>query len=98
MKRTLPFEKSTRSPVHVVYGGAHLFKSDTPQKLGKIALASLSTYTPNFVEFASAMRLTGAEFLPFDAQSIETLKKQLAKNQEKVKGENFPAWFAWTVY
>ncbi len=27
-----------RSPVHVVYGGAHLFKAGTPEKLGKIAL------------------------------------------------------------
>ncbi len=32
-----------RAPVHVVYGGANLFKSDTPSKLGKIALKSLET-------------------------------------------------------
>jgi hypothetical protein len=44
-----------RSPVHVVYGGAHLFKADTPQKLGKLALKSLETYAPNFAEFAQAM-------------------------------------------
>jgi len=45
----------SRSPVHVVYGGANLFKSDTPQKLGKLALKSLETYAANFVEFAQAM-------------------------------------------
>jgi citrate lyase beta subunit len=46
-----------RSPVHVVYGGAHLFKSDTPAKLGKLALRSLKTYAPDVDEFAAAMGL-----------------------------------------
>jgi citrate lyase beta subunit len=46
-----------RSPVHVVYGGAHLFKSDTPAKLGKLALRSLKTYAPEVEEFAAAMGL-----------------------------------------
>src|SRR5829696_8614382 len=46
-----------RSPVHVVYGGANLFKADTPQKLGKIALGSLKTYAPDVGEFAAAMGL-----------------------------------------
>ena len=48
---------SSRSPVHVVYGGAHLFKADTPQKLGKIALRSIKTYAPDVDEFAAAMGL-----------------------------------------
>ena len=46
-----------RSPVHVVYGGANLFKADTPQKLGKIALGSLKTYASDVGEFAAAMGL-----------------------------------------
>src|SRR5205823_7303260 len=29
-----PGEQGTRQPVHTVYGGAHLFKSDTTRKLG----------------------------------------------------------------
>ncbi|MEO8042933.1 MAG: hypothetical protein ABI646_10010, partial [Acidobacteriota bacterium] len=45
----------TRSPVHVVYGGAHLFKADTPAKLGKLALRSLKTYAPEVEDFAAAM-------------------------------------------
>jgi hypothetical protein len=87
-----------RSPAHVVYGGAHLFKSDTPQKLGKVALSSIYIYAPNFVEFALAMRLTGAEFLPYDTPSIDKLDKQLTKPAEKIKSENFAAWFAWKIY
>ena len=87
-----------RSPVHVVYGGAHLFKADTPQKLGKIALSTLNTYAPNFVEFACSMGLGGAKSLPHDGQSVKKIEKELAKNPEKIKNENFAAWFAWTVY
>ncbi len=49
--------RADRSPVHVVYGGAHLFTADTPQKLGKIALASLHTYAPDINAFAAAMGL-----------------------------------------
>ena len=47
----------SRSPVHVVYGGAHLYTADTPQKLGKIALRSLQTYAGDVQEFAAAFGL-----------------------------------------
>ena len=87
-----------RSPVHVVYGGANLFKSDTPIKLGKIALKSLETYAPNFAEFARAMWLRGADTLPVYDEPIADLEKRLTENAEAVKTENFEAWFAWTIY
>jgi hypothetical protein len=48
-----------RSPLHVVYGGAHLFKADTPRKLGKLALQTIDRYAPNADEFAAAMGLDG---------------------------------------
>ena len=95
-KQTENFEQ--RSPVHVVYGGAHLFKAETPQKLGKIALKSIETYAPNFVEFANAVWLKGADTLPQFADAIADLERNLRKNPEKQKTENFNAWFAWTVY
>ena len=87
-----------RNPVHVVYGGAHLFKAETPRKLGAIALQSLKTYAPNFAEFARAMWLKGADFLPVYNQSYTDLEKRLTENAEDVKTENFDAWLAWTVY
>jgi citrate lyase beta subunit len=92
------FNRQTRSPVHVVYGGAHLFKAETPEKLGKLALKSLEDYAPNFVEFAQAMWLKGADTLPQFADVIENLEFQIVDNPEKAKAENFDAWFAWTVY
>ena len=47
----------TRSPVHVVYGGADRFKADTPQKLGRIALGSLDSWAPDAAEFANVFRI-----------------------------------------
>ncbi len=87
-----------RSPIHVVYGGANLFKSDTPQKLGKIALKSIETYAPNFAEFAQAMWLKGADTLPQFEDATQELEFQLIESEARVKTENFAAWFAWTVY
>ncbi|HEX8289408.1 MAG TPA: aldolase/citrate lyase family protein [Pyrinomonadaceae bacterium] len=87
-----------RSPVHVVYGGAHLFKFDTPQKLGKIALKTLDTYGPNFTEFARAMWLRGADTLPQYEQAIQNLEFQFAENEAKAKAENYNAWFARKIY
>ena len=87
-----------RSPIHVVYGGANLFKSDTPAKLGKIALKSLENYAPNFAVFARAMWLKGADVLPIYDEQIADLEKRLTENAEAVKLDNFEAWFAWTIY
>ena len=36
-----------RQPIHVVYGGAHLFKADTAARLGSTALKVLDEYAPD---------------------------------------------------
>jgi citrate lyase beta subunit len=41
-----PGELPQRQPVHTVYGGAHLFKSNVVQKLGAIALQTLEDHAP----------------------------------------------------
>lgn len=50
-----PGESGARQPVHTVYGGAHLFKSDTTQKLGVLALRSLDEYAPDAATLGSAI-------------------------------------------
>jgi len=42
-------------PVHVVYGGAHLFHSDTAQRLGAIALRTLQEYAPDAKTFGAVV-------------------------------------------
>ena len=91
-------ESNFRSPVHVVYGGANLFKSDTPQKLGKIALQNLRTYAPDFAEFARAVWLKGADTLPPFGDVAAALENRFDADAEQLKSENYAAWFALCVY
>ena len=74
---------SSRSPVHVVYGGAHLFKSDTPQKLGKIALRSIKTYAPDVDEFAAAMGLDESKKL------LQSIYKKTSDKLQREPVEDF---------
>ncbi|HEY2029811.1 MAG TPA: aldolase/citrate lyase family protein [Myxococcales bacterium] len=46
-----------RQPIHTVYGGAHLFKSETPRKLGDLARKALDQYAPDAQTFAQAISL-----------------------------------------
>ena len=47
----------TRWPVHVFYGGAQLYRADSPAKLGKIARASMDTWGKDDAAFASLVGL-----------------------------------------
>ncbi len=52
-----PGESGRRQPVHTVYGGAHLFKSDTASRLGTLAMRSFETYAPDAKVFAQTLEL-----------------------------------------
>src|SRR5450759_5224157 len=54
MKR-FPGSAGERQPVHTVYGGAHLFKSDTTNKLGEVAQRFLQEYGRDPHTFAAAI-------------------------------------------
>lgn len=41
-----PGERPERQPVHTVYGGAHLFSSRTPRRLGELALGFVEEWVP----------------------------------------------------
>jgi citrate lyase beta subunit len=55
-----PGDSPKRQPVHVVYGGAHLFKADAAQKLGAIALETLQDHAPDAATLAGAIGLDAA--------------------------------------
>lgn len=92
-----PGDAGARQPIHTVYGGAHLFKSDTAAKFGAIALRTLNSYAANFAVFARAFRLTGADALPNTESQLTALRHQLNDNAETLRHANRPAWFAHTV-
>src|SRR5580704_5052215 len=66
-----------RRPVHVVYGGAHLFKQGTTRRLGDLALRSLHEFAPDFASFARAVGLAGADRLPSATEDIAAIAKSL---------------------
>ncbi|MBA3609760.1 MAG: phosphoenolpyruvate kinase, partial [Chthoniobacterales bacterium] len=53
--RRYPGESNRRQAVHTVYGGAHLFKADSAQKIGAVALRSLQEYAPDAATLARAL-------------------------------------------
>ena len=53
--RRFPGSAGERQPVHTVYGGAHLFKSDTTKKLGEVAVRFLEEYGRDARTFADAI-------------------------------------------
>ncbi len=53
--RHYPGESNRRQAVHTVYGGAHLFKADSAQKLGAVALRSLQEYAPDSKTLANVL-------------------------------------------
>ncbi len=55
--RHYPGESNRRQAVHTVYGGAHLFRADSAQKLGAVALRSLEKYAPEPATLGAALGL-----------------------------------------
>ena len=96
-QKVYPGENSERQPVHTVYGGANLFKSDTTVKMGQIALKSFKTNAPNFSVLAKVLELTGHESLPTTVAEINAFESRLDKmSDSERKNEN--AWLPYTVY
>jgi len=93
-----PGEPSTRQPVHTVYGGAQIFKSDTTRKLGTIALDMLNEYASDFVTFAKAIGLRGNEKLPKSKAQVNSLKRKLDGKAATARGMDDPALLAYTIY
>ena len=80
-------ETGRRQPVHTVYGGAHLFKSDSASRLGSLARRSLDQFAPDFITFARAINLPGSDELP---ETLEGATELVNKNKA--------AWLAHTIY
>jgi citrate lyase beta subunit len=91
-------ETGRRQPVHTVYGGAHLFKADSAQRLGSLARRSLEQFAPDFLTFAKAVGLPGAETLPDTLDTSSVLIARLYANPNEARRENKPLWMAQTIY
>ncbi len=94
--RSYPGERASRQPVHTVYGGAHLFKSDTTRRLGVLAVESMDDWAPDAVTFARAVGFVpDGELVGVDAPEL------LAAYERDAAGlrRTHPArWLAISVY
>lgn len=92
-----PGDKPDRQPVHTVYGGANLFKSDIMPKMGKVAMQSFTTYAPDFVTLANVLKLEGYGSLPKTNAAVTKLTNELAFMKEEDQKKH-PAWLPYAVY
>ena len=75
--RDFPGESADRQPVHTVYGGAHLFKADSPSKLGAVALTALDEYAPDAKTLATALNLAAdVDATTVRARIVEKLRRE----------------------
>ena len=93
-----PGESFRRQPVHTVYGGAHLFKSDTTGRLGALARKTLETYAPNFAVFARALQLAGHEELPDSVSDDSSVRAAVERDEAGFRKEHPGVWLAHKVY
>jgi citrate lyase beta subunit len=93
-----PGETGRRQPVHTVYGGAHLFKSDSAKRLGSLARRSLDQFAPDFLTFARAVDLPGSDDLPDSFDEATELVSLLKNEPEQARKERKGAWLAYTIY
>jgi citrate lyase beta subunit len=93
-----PGETGRRQPVHTVYGGAHLFRADTAQRLGQVAERSFAENASDFVVFARAIGLPRANELPDVLGYATGLRQRLDDEPNVVREENKAAWLAYTIH
>jgi len=91
-------ETGRRQPVHTVYGGAHLFKADSAKRLGSLAQRALDQFAPDFLTFARALNIRGADQLPEKMDDAPELVTDLERGPEAMRRENNSAWLAHTIY
>ncbi len=96
--RDYPGETGRRQPVHTVYGGAHLFKSDSAKRLGTVAQRALDQFAPDFLTFARALNLRDADKLPETLDDAAEFVTDLEKGPEPSRRENNSAWLAHAIY
>ena len=80
--RAYPGESGGRQPVHTVYGGAQLFKSDSVPKLGVLALRAFAEHAPSSGAFAAAIGLQAPNGTPpaeFAAEVHARVKAKLER-------------------
>jgi citrate lyase beta subunit len=90
-----PGDRPDRQPVHTVYGGANLFKSDSARVLGGRALETFRFYAPDFASFGKIFGLEGSTGMGnSNADELRSQYENLSPDQKK----QHPAHISYQVY
>jgi citrate lyase beta subunit len=81
LAQSYPGDRPTRQPIHTVYGGAQLYKAETTQRLGELALSSLAAYGATPAELAAGVG--------FRAELAETVHARVKAKLEREAVEDF---------
>jgi citrate lyase beta subunit len=74
--RRYPGEPGERQPVHVVYGGAHLFKRDSAARLGGYALRALEEHAPDPAAFVRIFEMSEDLAAIVHPRVVEKLRRE----------------------
>jgi citrate lyase beta subunit len=79
--RVHPGDSEQRQPIHSVYGGAQLFRSDSAVKLGVIALRMLERYAPDPAALAAVIGLDDMRLAELVHQRVvEKLRREAVED------------------
>ena len=78
-----PGDTGERQPVHTVYGGAQIFRSNTAPRLGELALKHLETWAPDAATLGTALARDP------DDPIIETLYPRVLEKLQREPVEDF---------
>jgi hypothetical protein len=76
IREQYPGEALRTQPVHTVYGGAHLFRTDVVEKLGAIARRTLQAYAPDAETLASALGMNPTIAARIYPRIVEKLQRE----------------------
>jgi citrate lyase beta subunit len=94
-QQAYPGDRSERQPVHTVYGGANLFRSDLARAMGERALETFQTYAPDFITFGRVFGLEGIQDI--NSQDATATGKQYEALTASDR-RNHPARLSYEVY
>jgi citrate lyase beta subunit len=93
-QKLYPGDRSERQPVHTIYGGANLFRSDSAISLGQRALENLRTYAPDFLTFGRVFNLRGIHQI----NATHDMMKQEYESLSTQEKKDHPARLSYEVY
>lgn len=97
-QKRYPGAPNARQPVHTYYEAAHLFRSDTVDRVGKLALDSLEQYAADFILFAKIVGLPLAGELPESTDEVAAIVRSIERDPETARRKHRLTWLAYTVY